>query len=159
MVETLESFAKFFGVKISLNKNFVRKGNRYFLLDERLRALAKEISGWQFAGAYLGKNKNGKFYPSSLLLFMITDQAENKIIVDDKAAWLFVCGRDIFKEGIMRVYGSKTRGAYTLVLNKHGECLGFGRITENLDEAKEGVVVENVSDIGDFLRRERTPKQ
>jgi ribosome biogenesis protein Nip4 len=42
------------------------------------------------------------------------------------------------------------------VLNEFGECLGFGKIISSLDEAaKEGeVVVRNVSDIGDFLRRE-----
>jgi ribosome biogenesis protein Nip4 len=54
------------------------------------------------------------------------------------------------------VRGSRKKGAHTLVLNEFGECLGFGKIIGSLDEAaKESeVVVRNVSDIGDFLRRE-----
>jgi ribosome biogenesis protein Nip4 len=83
---------------------------------------------------------------------MIARGKANKIVVDDKTEWLFICGRDIFKQGIVKTMGSKSKGDHTLVLNRYGECLGFGRITRNLDEA--GVVIENVSDIGDFLRRE-----
>jgi ribosome biogenesis protein Nip4 len=54
-----------------------------------------------------------------------------------------------------KVIGSKQKGAYTLILNKHGECLGFGKILHDLDGSQERVAVENVSDIGDFLRREK----
>jgi ribosome biogenesis protein Nip4 len=51
--------------------------------------------------------------------------------------------------------GSKRRDEYTLILNQYGECLGFGRILGNLDEMVKGVVVKNISDLGDFLRREK----
>jgi hypothetical protein len=53
------------------------------------------------------------------------------------------------------VKGSKRKGDYTLTLNRHGECLGFGKILFNLDRKIEGVTVKNISDIGDFLRREK----
>ena len=54
------------------------------------------------------------------------------------------------------MYGSRRKGDHTLVLNEFGECLGFGKIIGSLDEAAKNseVVVRNVSDIGDFLRRE-----
>ncbi|NWF97272.1 MAG: hypothetical protein HXY34_14130, partial [Candidatus Thorarchaeota archaeon] len=39
--------------------------------------------------------------------------------------------------------------------NKYGECLGFGKILHNLEETREKVAVKNISDIGDFLRREK----
>jgi ribosome biogenesis protein Nip4 len=56
----------------------------------------------------------------------------------------------------VKATGSKKRGAYTLVVNQHEECLGFGRILSSLDEnGKKQVAVRNISDIGDFLRRER----
>ena len=62
---------------------------------------------------------------------------------------------DIFRKGIIAVYGSEKKGDHALVLNEFGECLGFGRIIRSLDEAqKNEVAVKNVSDIGDFLRRE-----
>jgi ribosome biogenesis protein Nip4 len=43
------------------------------------------------------------------------------------------------------------------VLNEFGECLGFGRIIGKLsgETGNNEVVIKNVSDIGDFLRRER----
>ncbi len=86
---------------------------------------------------------------------MIAEKKVNKIIVDSKTAWLFICGRDIFKQGILKVMGSKRKGDYTLILNQHDECLGFGRILRNLDEERGGTAVKNISDVGDFLRREK----
>jgi ribosome biogenesis protein Nip4 len=108
-----------------------------------------------YAGTYLGKTKRGKFFPSFNLLRMITRKKANKVIVDKKTEWLFICGRDIFKKGMTEVTGLKRKGDYTLIVNQHGECLGFGKMLCNLDKAKDAVVVENISDIGDFLRREK----
>lgn len=77
-------------------------------------------------------------------------------MVDEKTAWLFICGRDIFKRGITNISGSKRKGDYTLILNQHEECLGFGKILHNIgDDRNSKVVVKNISDIGDFLRREK----
>ena len=57
----------------------------------------------------------------------------------------------------MRVYGPGKRNTNSLVLNEFGECLGFGRIIGKLsgEAGNNEVVIKNVSDIGDFLRRER----
>jgi len=57
----------------------------------------------------------------------------------------------------VRVQGPGKRDTNTLVVNEFGECLGFGRIVENLRESAvdNEIVVRNVLDIGDFLRRER----
>jgi ribosome biogenesis protein Nip4 len=131
----------------------VKKENRYFLLNETLKSLITE--NFFYAGTYLGKIKNGKFFPSFSLLRMIAEGKANKIIVNDKTAWLFICGRDIFKQGILKTYGSKRKGDYTLILDQHRECLGFGKILNSLEEERKGVVIKNISDIGDFLRRER----
>jgi ribosome biogenesis protein Nip4 len=157
MAEPIEDFAKLFGAKLSLDRALiVRKGDSFFLLSRNLERLAGKGEDWLFAGLYLGKIKGGNFLPSFPLLSMIAEQAKNEVVVNDKAAWLFVCDRDIFKEGLVEVYGSNNRGAYTLVFNRHGECLGFGKIIRDLNKAKSGVVVKNVLDVGDFLRRERT---
>jgi ribosome biogenesis protein Nip4 len=77
------------------------------------------------------------------------------VVVDEKAAWLFICGRDIFAEGIKTVQGSRRKGEFTLILNSFGECLGFGRILRDLSSKDSHVAIGNVSDVGDFLRRER----
>jgi ribosome biogenesis protein Nip4 len=153
-MKSIKDFARRFGSSISLDESLIaKKENRYFLINEKLKKLITK--DFFFAGTYLGKTKNGKFFPSFNLLSMIAEKKANKTIVDKKTEWLFICGRDAFKKGIMKVMGSKRKGDYTLILNQHDECLGFGRILHNLDEEKGGAAVKNISDVGDFLRREK----
>ena len=142
------------GAKFSLNVAFtVNKAGRYFLLKKAL--LKGAPKDFYYAGTYLGKVKNGIFFPSFNLLAMLAEGEANKIVVEKKAAWLFICGRDIFRKGIVAVHGSRRKGDHALVVNEFGECLGFGRIVRSLDGAAKGeVVVKNISDVGDFLRRE-----
>ena len=147
------SFALQFEAKIDLSTDLiVTKDGRYFLLKRNLRRLIRK--DFYYAGTYLGKVKNGKFFPSFNLLAMLAKGEANKIVVDKKASWLFICSRDIFRKGILAVHGSQRRGGYTLVLNEFGECLGFGKITRDLDAKEPQVAVSNISDVGDFLRRE-----
>jgi ribosome biogenesis protein Nip4 len=153
-MKPLKDFVGQFGGSISLDESLiVKKENRYFLLNESLKNLITK--DFFYAGIYLGKIKDGNFFPSFTLLKLIAERKANKIIVDKKTEWLFICGRDIFKQGIIKVTGSKRKGDYALILNQHGECLGFGKILHALDKEKEGVAVKNISDIGDFLRREK----
>lgn len=152
-MKPIMDFAFQFGVKVALNADLiVKNGGRYFLLNENLKRLIRK--DFYYAGTYLGKFKSRKFFPSFNLLAMIAKGEGSKIVVDRKAAWLFICGRDIFRKGILAVHGSRRKGTYTLVLNEFGECLGFGKITRSLDAKETQVVVKNISDVGDFLRRE-----
>lgn len=156
MIKPVEDFTKRFNASVHLNESFIaRKQDRYFLINERLRGLIQE--DFFYIGAYLGKVKNGIFFPSFILLAMLAEEKSNKIVVDDKTAWLFICGRDIFKRGVRDVLGSKRKGDYALIVNGNDECLGFGRILHNIGEVrdKNKVVVKNISDLGDFLRREK----
>jgi ribosome biogenesis protein Nip4 len=154
MIKPITDFVSRFNASISFDeKLIVKKENRYFLINQNLKKFITK--DFFYAGIYLGKTKNDNFFPSFSLLKMIAERKANKIIVDKKTEWLFICGRDIFRQGIMKVIGPKKKGDYTLILNQYGECLGFGRILRNLDEMKEDVAVKNISDIGDFLRREK----
>ncbi len=155
-MKPINDFISRFAANTRVHENLiVKKQNRYFLLNENLkRNLQKSFF---YAGTYLGKVKDEVFFPSFNLLAMIAEGKANKVVVDERTGWLFVCGRDIFKRGILNMTGSKRKGNYTLVLNQHGECLGFGKILCNMDKGKgkRKVVVKNISDIGDFLRREK----
>jgi ribosome biogenesis protein Nip4 len=135
------------------------KQGRFYLLSKALKETISE--DFFYAGTYLGKSKQRVFFPSFNLLAMIAKKKEaNKVMVDERSEWLFIVGRDLFKRGITKTTGSKKRGAYTLVVNQHGESLGFGRILQSIDEnRKKQVAVRNISDIGDFLRRERHHEQ
>ena len=154
MIKPLNDFVRRFGTQITLDENFiVKKQGRYFLLNENVKRLTSK--GFYYAGTYLGKVKNGKFFPGFNLLNMIAQKKASGIVIEKKAEWLFICGRDVFKQGITKVTGSMKKGDYTLVLNSYGECLGFGKILRNLGRKRRGPAVENILDVGDYLRRER----
>jgi ribosome biogenesis protein Nip4 len=154
MIKPIRDFATLFGTKLSLPESLiVKKGNRFFLLTTELKKLA--LKDFFYAGTFLGEVKNGGFFPGFDLLRMMAEQKANGVVVDKKTEWLFICGRDIFRQGITEVTGPGRKGDYVLVLNQHGECLGFGQTIRDLDKQKEGVSIENISDIGDFLRREK----
>jgi len=152
----IRNFVRRFNSGLTLDeKLFVKTLNTYFLVTDNVRRFVRR--DFYYAGTYLGKMRGSIFFPSFLLLAMMAKRKANKIVVDERSAWLFICGRDVFKGGIVRVEGSGERGDYTLVLNQRHECLGFGRMAFNINEAKdrEKVVVRNISDLGDFLRREK----
>ena len=154
-MKTIKDFVGQFRASINLDESLiVKKKNRYYLLNDNLKQQIHQ--DFFYIGVYLGKLRGASFFPSFLLLTMIAESKANKIVVDKKTAWLFICGRDIFKQGILKVNGSR-KGDYTLILNEHNECLGFGKILRNIREEKHKnkVVVKNILDIGDFLRRER----
>jgi ribosome biogenesis protein Nip4 len=149
-------FALQFGVKLVFNDDLiVQQSGHYFLLNNVIKPLVKE--DFYYAGAFLGKVKGGKFFPSFILLSLLAKEEGNRVVVDRMAGWLFICGRDVFGKGVLRTYGSIKRNSNILVLNEFGECLGFGKILSGLAEqgGKNEVAIQNVSDVGDFLRRER----
>ncbi|MCL5949744.1 MAG: hypothetical protein M1490_04635 [Candidatus Bathyarchaeota archaeon] len=152
----ITDFASQFGVQIALNLDLmVEKTGRFYLVNPALKPLVRQ--DFFSAGVFLGKAKEGKFFPSFNLLGMLAKKEAYRIILDKKAAWLFICGRDVLRKSIVRVQGPGRKDTNTLVVNEFGECLGFGRIVENLRESTvdNEIVVRNVLDIGDYLRRER----
>jgi ribosome biogenesis protein Nip4 len=154
MIKPIHDFAERFGTTVKLDGTLVAKRNgQCFLLNENLKPYV--MSDFLYAGIYLGRVSDRKFSPSFNLLGIIAQRNANRICVDKKTEWLFICGRDVFKQGIMKVAGSTKENDLTLVLNLQRECLGFGRILGNFDEKRAGPVVENILDLGDFLRREK----
>jgi ribosome biogenesis protein Nip4 len=156
-VKALTDFIAQFKTNFTLNsKHVVKKYNRYYLLEDILQQIPQNFF---YAGTYLGAVKGSSFFPSFLLLDMISKNNANKIIVDYKTAWLFVCGRDIFKQGILQG-DDLPKGAHVLVMGELKECLGFGKIVGSIQNFDiNSIFVKNVLDIGDFLRRERKQMQ
>ena len=158
-MKPINNFISHFDASINLDERLiVKKQNRFFLVNDTLRPQVKK--DFFYVGAYVGKVKDGIFFPSFILLTIMAETKANKTMVDKKTAWLFICGRDVFKRGILNMTGSKSKGDYTLVLNQNSECLGFGKILRNIHEEKDKneVIVENISNIGDFLKREKLLK-
>ncbi|MDG6222526.1 MAG: hypothetical protein IAX21_00490 [Candidatus Bathyarchaeota archaeon] len=159
-MKEINEFVAQFGVTISFDdKQVVRKANRYYMLSNKL--IQQSPKGFFYAGEYLGAVKGTGFFPGFALLRLIAKTKANKITLDQKAAWLFICGRDIFKRGLLKD-GNLKNGEYTLVVNEHDECLGFGRVMINIrgEIDMDKVAVKNILDVGDFLRREKkAPKK
>jgi len=152
--KVITNFAARFGVEVALNPDLtLEKNGRYYLVNAILKPLV--INDYFYGGLYLGKAKEGKFFPSFNLLSLLAKQDANRVVVDQKAAWLFICGRDVLGKGVVKVMGSSKRGTAILVLNEFGECLGFGTVVNSLVDAKDQVFVRHVVDVGDFLRREK----
>jgi ribosome biogenesis protein Nip4 len=152
-MKPLLRFVSQFGAQIALNPELVLEKNaRYYLLTPSMRKFT--LGDFFYAGLYLGKVKNGLFFPSFNLLDMLLEVATNRVVLGRKAAWLFICGRDVLREGILKSIGSKQRGEAVLVLNEFGECLGFGRLVGG-PVGRGSLGVKHVLDVGDFLRRER----
>ena len=154
-MKEINEFIAQFNVTLPLEEsNIVRKHNRYYKLPKKLKQQAPQ--GFFFAGEYLGAVKGASFFPSFPLLSMLAQTKATKIVLDKKTAWLFICGREIFKKGIMNPNNLK-KGEYVLIMNKHNECLGFGKIMINIraEIDRDKVAVKNVLDVGDFLRREK----
>lgn len=150
------NFATTFGVQIALNNDLmVEKNGRFYVVNPSLKPLVRQ--DFFYAGVYLGKVKEGKFFPGFNLLGMLAKRGANRVVLDRKASWLFICGRDVLGKSIVRICGPGKRNTNTLVVNEFSECLGFGRIIGNLsgEGTDNQIAVRNVSDVGDFLRRER----
>lgn len=153
-MEQLISFLHQLGSNFTLDeKLIIRKKDKFFLLNENLTIFMKQ--NFLYAGNYLGKSKYGKFLPSFTFLKMLATREAKKVIINKKSEWLFICGRDIFKQGIIRMIGAFSKGDYTLILNVSGDCIGLGKLIGDPQTEKPGVLIKNISDVGDFLRRER----
>ncbi len=140
----LTQFIKLFTKEqILIEKDVVQIDKKFFLVPESLRQFTRREP--VYLGTYLGQQKGKRFIPSFTLLELIAKKTTQKTIVDDKTAWLFLCGRDILDKPLN--FKEKTS---ILVLSKEQEVLGYG-VVHNEDKFKLGKSLDR----GDFLRRER----
>ncbi len=123
--------------------------DRRFVVSPEVAGQIRDKGRLVYAGRLLGRTK-GEFIPSASLLHELGKlQGPHKVWVDDRVGWLFVCGRDVFAESVLRAEGEVVEGTYFLVM-LGGDCLGYGKV-----ETREGrMILRNVFDLGDFLRRE-----
>jgi ribosome biogenesis protein Nip4 len=150
-MRSLNEFLASVGAEPSYDDESLLKINtKRFTVSEELGSFILDRRQLVYAGRYLGKTRRW-FLPSSILLEELSRVEDlNRVHVDAETAWLFVCGRDIFGESVLRAEGEFREGNAFLVMFG-GSCLGYGVV-----EPSEGrLILRNVLDIGDFLRRER----
>lgn len=137
-MNTIKELLKQFGVNevpetITINRSFYKA--------------AKQPFGVVYAGELIAHQRGEYVIPSIHFLQKIAKQAKKRVVVDDKGAWMFICGKDVFAKSIT-THNAQPKD-FVVVLNKHGECLGYGTYQEG-----RAAVIRHF-DIGDLLRRER----
>lgn len=131
----------------------VRKiGRKYFLTSSVIQnASGKNDILPESVGVFLGEDKKGKFRSSLALLDIISKTSSRKVFIDEKSAWLFLCGRDIMAGSIQK---ANVSDGFVLIQNAKDENLGLGKIVDRLNNRQNQIVIKNIIDKGDFLRRE-----
>ncbi|MFC1697555.1 hypothetical protein ACFL1H_04440 [Nanoarchaeota archaeon] len=149
----IHNFTKHFTEK---KFDYIKIKNKYFEKDERLMSVVNAIkdrskrSDFPLAiGKFLGHMNGKKFVPSSILLDKLASKSKRKVVINSDGEWLYICGRDIFKDNIQKL---QTKEGLVLVQNENDENLGLGKVTK---ESKSKIAIKNLLDKGDFLRRER----
>jgi len=138
----MKDFLKLYGMEIK-QFNTYRSGKDVYKIEKKMTDVIDKIDlELKYGGVLLGRYYKKKFYASLGILDYL--ECETKIIIDDKAEWLFLCGKDIFLESIKKKTG---KGRYALIFNLRKEILGIGKVQKDQ--------VKNIMDKGDFLRRER----
>ncbi len=125
-------------------------GRNYFLAEDRLKKLKEGVNRDPFSlGLFLGEER-GEFHPSPAMIDVISrlpDSENRKIFVNGKAEWLFLCGRNILEDSIIKNPRNIKDGP-VLIQNEKGENLGYGMFM------KQGrdLVIKNFLDKGKYLR-------
>lgn len=129
-------------------ENIAKIGNNYYLLHDALKNATQSIDEICLAkGALLAQKKGKQLFFTPELLELLATQTTKKIILNKKASWLFICGRDVFEENILHAFSPAKKTV--IVCNQQEEVLGLAR----KQQQKGTVLYKNLFDIGSFLRR------
>ncbi|MBN1175133.1 hypothetical protein JXA48_00670 [Candidatus Woesearchaeota archaeon] len=122
---------------------------KYYLVNPQIRLLLEKLDMEEVrsAGLFLGEEKSKKFNSSINLLNLLKDKTDRFVKLNDKSAWLFICGRDVFDENIIE---KGNVNSSVLVLNDKEEVIGLGKF-----DKKDKKLLKNFYDLGHLLRREK----
>jgi len=103
----------------------------------------------EYSGKILGYDLKDGFTPSTLFLETLKGRI-GEVFINEKAAWLFSCKRDILKKSINKIINEPNTDLF-LVLNEERDILGVVK--------QEGDIFKNIFDVGAYLRREINKKK
>ena len=129
-------------------ENVQKIGKLYFQISPDLFKIKETIKRDIFSmGIFLGEDHVG-FKPSPALLDIIAKfpDVTKKIYVSDRAEWLFLCGRNILGDSVIK-NPNNLRDGPVLVQNNLDENLGLG-----VFKMENELVIRCVLDRGSYLR-------
>ena len=126
-----------------------RVGRNFYLAEKRLWEIKNGVNRDIYSlGLFLGEEKMG-FSPSPALMDLISklpDAQSKKIFINKKAEWLFLCGRNILPESVVKNPNNLSDGL-VVVQNEIGENLGYGQFKK-----EDTLIIKHILDKGRYLR-------
>ncbi|WP_456468670.1 PUA domain-containing protein [Archaeoglobus sp.] len=90
--------------------------------------------------------------------FWLMGNDKKKVWVNEKGEMLFLYGRDIFSSSVVKT-GDFGENEVVFVSNRHGDIIGIGKSRFSAEKIwdvdPERVVVENLTDRGEYIRHKR----
>ena len=108
-----------------------------------------------FVGRHLGEQKKD-FIPTPYGIEHISKYANDnqKVVLDEKGAWLFLCKRDPFGSSIKSGRAKKNRLVYLYDNADNLLGLGIWLVNEVTPREADKAVIKNLYDKGRYVRRE-----
>jgi len=111
--------------------NLVKEGKFIYSVNSNLlKYSVKENDRISYIGTLIGEIKQKGFFASPEFIDFLSKYSNSKIIVKEKSEWMFLCGNDIFRSGVLKD-SSKSSARNVFVQNKHGENLGLASSFKN----------------------------
>ncbi len=163
-LKVINSALRAFGSTDFLNENeiMIKEGSKeaYALSKDLAKFLELFKLNYVHAGIKVGEVGSRRFRFSLEGTFYLVKRDKKKVFVNDKGEMLFLYGRDIFAESVLDVTDDVKENDIVFVCNRRGDILGIGRARFDAGRirkvAKDRVVVENLVDRGEYLRKEKT---
>ena len=145
----IDFISRFTDHKIDESK-IIKSGRNYFYVSSQLKELKDNIGKDMFSlGIFVGEEKN-EFMPSPGAIDIISKlpgSEKRKIFINKKAEWLFLCGRNILEQSVIKNPNNLHEGI-VLVQNESDENLGYGIFKQ---EGKD-LIIKHILDKGAYLR-------
>ncbi len=165
-LKTIFSAFKAYGFSLNGKRIVIREINdkkrrikEVIMLSEDLyRFISNFNLNWTFAGLKIGEV--GKRFRFSIEgCFYIAKKKRKRVYVNDRGEMLFLYGRDLFSGSIVKVTEDVKENDFVMVCNKDGDIIGIGKSRFDADVIRsiesDRVVVENLLDRGEYLRKNR----
>jgi len=150
MTQDLSLFHKFTKQFTDTGLTDIRRvGRNFYKAEERLWNIKTGVDRDVYAiGMFMGEEKMG-FSPSPALIDLISkfpDAQSKKVFVNKKAEWMFLCGRNVLSESIIKNSHNISEGL-VLVQNEYDENLGYGQFKK-----EDTLIIKHILDKGRYLR-------
>lgn len=113
-----------------------------------LKEKVHQFEQLRYAGCWIGEIEDGILKPSPEYVDILSQSSKNRVVVNEKGEWLFLCGRDLLAESIISM---ESDDDLVFVFNRYGENIGLG--------CRKAKTIKNLTDKGIYLRMEKKKKK